>query len=272
MSFLAGRSLGRPVCCFLLTTCLSIAVGQDLNLRRLFTGGETASYATQIDVSRSVEGKDLAPKFGKFSVKATVRLKTVGIREGVATQFLSVLDAETNTPGNDWMPFLSGVVEVRAHNARPVTGRYLQKGKPAPMSWLSACLSVGEWVPPMPDRVLRAGESYRAVQPFPIGSLLGKGWPETVDVAVSYFPSVEGGFVRLGRAGADLPPVRSTNGKGKATGTLTPTGSFVLDMANGRLVSSSVGWTLRLDVTAPKELGGDRTIDYVLNIGATLKP
>jgi len=69
-------------------------VADGYNLHRLFSIGEAARYECTIDAARNVVAPGETLISEKRSLKATFRLKTTTIREGVAMQVLSVIAAE----------------------------------------------------------------------------------------------------------------------------------------------------------------------------------
>lgn len=262
---------------FAITFCLSLLSQSDYNVRRLFTENEYSLYDVHIEASRAVETAERMLSTGSYQVDAKVRIKTIKIVEGVATQAISVVQAVSKqSKGAEWKPFVGGYLELKARNNGPISAVYWAHGVKLRMTWLSAALSASEWVVPMPGRLLPIDGAYQSAEDFPVSSVVGgPGWPQTIPVPITYTfvgPEKQGNvwYYRLSRScEADVKMV-GTDGKGSVTGRAIGSGGFLLQAETGRLVESSLSWIMRLNVDAPAAMGGKRSVDYALTVSAKL--
>jgi hypothetical protein len=259
-----------------------VAAGQHHHVHRLFEIGELAYYDTAIEVSQSRSAEGYTPHFLRRLIQAQTRIKTAGIREGVATVYLDVEDASVvesmgQAADEPLDPFKKGIVRASVQNSGVVTWDYLVRREPAPVSWLSLAFCPAEWVPPLPDRLLRTGDIYESTLPFPIRAILPEeGWPDKIDVPLLMtFLGVQEKAgrrtFRIHRKCDTQLTLVSSDKTGGVTGSIAASGSYDLDASTGLLVSCDLTWIVHAEITAPAALGGARTVDYVVAVKSNLK-
>jgi hypothetical protein len=253
--------------------------GQDVadgyNLHRLFSIGETARYECAIETARNVVSPGQTLVSEKRTIKATVRLKTVTVREGVATQLLTIAEAAAAEPDpkKTWEldAFRLGEMRQQVQRSGAASWEYSRKGKPVNMSWLTIPLSPTEWAPPLPDKLVNVGDTYAGPLSFPLRAFYPEpGWPVTVDVPTTFtFLGREGKDFYISRSGELTLDVKSSDGKGKLSGKMTALGSYYVD-GTGRLARSDLTWVAKLSARAPGALGGLRSVEYVVSVKCKL--
>lgn len=251
---------------------------QEYNLRRLFHAEELCTYSMSVEASLSIRSNEL--RFDKAEYVATTRLKTAGIREGVATQYLSFQGepkvASAPRVGPPAARLAELIVGAKVQNAGVVSWEANAGTFKGPLPWHAQCFVPTEWAPPMPSRLLPIAASYDAELVFALAAYLPEpGWPTEVRVPakITFLGSAgprDAMVFRLSREGQLALNIASADGKGEARGTLKALGNWGLDAATGRLVECDLTWLIRIEVDAPANLGGARVIDAMLHLKGKL--
>ena len=251
---------------------------QEYNLRRLFHADELCTYEMQVEASLSIRSDEL--RFDKAAYTTTARLKTAGIREGVATQYLSfqqdptVVTAPRIGLAAARLPEL--IVGAKVQNAGVVSWETKAGTYKGPLPWHAQSFVPTEWAPPLPSRLLPMAATYDAELVFSLAAYLPEpGWPTElrVPVTVTFLGSAgprDAMCFRLSRKGALAVNAVSDDKRGEVRGSLNALGSWSLDAATGRLVECDLTWLIRLEVTAPATLGGPRAVDAMVQLKAKL--
>ncbi|MEP0766851.1 MAG: hypothetical protein HRF45_09980 [Fimbriimonadia bacterium] len=257
--------------------CSSVPA-QEYNLRRLFRADELCTYAMSVEASLSIRSGEL--RFDKAEYTATARLKTAGIREGIATQYLSfqgepaVVAAPKIGLAAARLPEL--IVGAKVQNAGVVSWEATAGTFKGPLPWHAQCFVPSEWAPPMPSRLLPIAASYNAELVFALAAYLPEpGWPTEVRVPaeITFLGSTgprDAMLFRLSREGQLALNIASADSKGEAKGSLKALGNWSLDAATGRLVECDLTWLIRIEVSAPADLGGPRAIDAMVHLEGKL--
>jgi hypothetical protein len=196
-------------------------------------------------------------------ITAVTRVKTAGIREGIATQSFSIINAATKEPlsGADLKEFTvaqNSYVETKSQYTGADSWTTRIGAKDAQLNWISLALIPTEWLPPFPAKQVSIGGAYEVPTQLPLAPFVeGSGWPVGLPITITYtFLGPEG-------SGADLVYRLSRSSQApvhaeKLDGTVTTLGYYLVQPDTGRLKESDVTWIVSLKTDS-------RKIDYVVH-------